>query len=1485
MANPIDPATSLTPQVEIPPPHKRPYVEGRKQTESAWLEDFRAKLQEDADGAETDLNDDALHEMFRPPPVPQVDRNPPSKTATVTPEGKVHTNRWSTSQEDSEFVNDYLKMKSKDIPDTLLELGGKVPGHTLEFEGLAFDVGGGGEVYDLNEKLYGTLDERADLAQRVTNQMHLLDTSNAVLNNRVNWDLIEQTDPIPWSLRSEEELREGILELTQMSLVNSDSPILAGGVVERKIANGNLFNRLERVVVELGIQPEFKEIIQELFIEGSGGNPHMARLDLESMGESFGTGKAWDYIDHEGDFRDPIPINPNADPERSLGEAFYYWLVKWPQDMINATPLGKIGGIGHDALEGMQRWNEEHVEQVDENGNLITFADQSARYSMMGVTGRGPAQSTADYRRDRGVEVFMEGLADRVLGKVEIQVFMEGLADRVLGKVEEDIKLNRDELIAAFSGAWDNLKEEAGGIIRDGVVPHLHNRMVDRYIEEFKNSPEADRNKTLPEMYKMTSQVLSNTVSMLTGVHWPWLAPFPTPEEGTDTVTQTLTDNLPDRVEMAADTIVNGPAAPKEFNIPGFHENMRRMMNLNGGNFDTYADVNTFMRNLSSGDMTVGEQLYWYNQYNDNFNRLSWQLDSDTEDWAGDHRLHELRKSLSSVRNGQDRGIGTVNTSVLGWVWGSSDSKNAKLQNTPEGNALWHEATNFVNHKYVEALRAIAPSSYLRGRDLDNQRLSILPLVPPGDPNSVPIDFEAVRNGPAVERAAMIMTLIEINDLQPIGADEPANAVLSQLTRDMRKDLERLDFTIFENKDPNAVQSSIGALSTMGILLASHNGDRSATFRHQLSEQTGMSNADISLIETVLLSFKKDRPLYDITTLGITASPEELTNIVAQLSETQERLLKGTADVLSGSKKAVELKNHRAIIGYGYDPDKHGTPKEYFSHLQTEGPENAALGIGKGRVGFIGFRGLFGANGIHISHPAEADDPYSWWNPADKTWLGGSYDPKARVEATRKQIINDYNALHEHGMINLELHTAVMAEFGAAKGEMDLTPKNPDLIDGSYDTLLEYMSFTTMDGMSRLLQTQTGRTAAENIVSIHDRPVTPQQIIRATWFTQQEAPTSIMQLGSRDISIPNAAVGARAIEALGMTSFDYNNRGNWSEEVRLRQIGRASTAHSLLRWEDHSSVAGRDQIVTSLNQMLQNQQGSAGPTIAHALRKVSPQVRDDAVRQVLKEYGQALKEFGDDEMFNLTIASLLINVTAKLARDGVLQSTVGETVLTTPQGKPMFPVPKQFREGGTAAGAIRYNLVVPSYYVNPRWARADAERVSSRDRQGYADIFVRTLGSGAGNEPFLFGSMPWEWNIRLQDDIDRIKKKRVGHYYKSIAERKQTAIDIANDNYQGKVEYQGRGRETDVSSSPPATSPDPNAMLISPGSVSHHPTGSDQSQREIPAAMDILQQRNRQQWQHRSQGTGRAGGMADIRAWYPQPIADIPLGAANIPQP
>jgi hypothetical protein len=71
------------------------------------------------------------------------------------------------------------------------------------------------------------------------------------------------------------------------------------------------------------------------------------------------------------------------------------------------------------------------------------------------------------------------------------------------------------------------------------------------------------------------------------------------------------------------------PASGTEasYEVAGFHENMRRMMNLGGGNFNTYEDLNAFMRNLSSGDMTVGEQLYWYNLYNDNFNRLSWQLD------------------------------------------------------------------------------------------------------------------------------------------------------------------------------------------------------------------------------------------------------------------------------------------------------------------------------------------------------------------------------------------------------------------------------------------------------------------------------------------------------------------------------------------------------------------------------------------------------------------------------------------------------------------------------------------------------------------------------------------------------------------------------------------------------------------------------------------------------------------------------------------
>ena len=1215
----------------------------------------------------------------------------------------------------------------KSAPQAAIDLGGKVPSHSIDFGGHLLDINGGGEVFNLDHHLHGSPEDTARLALTVSDGLYLLDTVNEVVFNNTSWNLIGFEDTKYIEDYSPEELNTTIQDLIMFSLPDNynilDDELFDYALWGTSYGNKELLPSLLGPRVTVEIDHQLENIIKALSPE-----------------EVFGS---WDSEITMGD--KAAEINSIISHIANTNPAFSNW---WDNSSTGKV-VNAISSVTKVSGERSLTFEREFTNKYG-LGSELSKAIQE-RYGLGGFT--GTSSLISDEERQQ--------VEEYVRDKLET---MEKVSEKLLLYLRDpDNPLK------------NNLKSGLESVIKHGIVPSIIRGMGDQVMDHMSD---ADGRETATQAFRTAVTTLSETFGLFSGISWPWIGLNDTEwakqlssgspiKEAIDVLTDpTMVEQRENDASDAAS--VNGPLDKTNITrirpVDPFEAGYLAYVNfgLSNQNFDTFEDAQNFIGDVlrNPDKYTLAQQSAYLTVFNEAFTLFNDMMDSGTMTNAQDDHMGLVWESFVALRGGNRTQIQRTGVNSLDFVLNVNNNKtNEALYNTEEGERVWREIRRWMNERFLENVDAIAPDGWQYKEDKEGipRDWGLLPQSVPKAGQRFSYDIKELERDP-VRRAATIRTLMDIQEIHGWVNEQgraETHPALKNLLGSVHNDLIRLDDQAIRDAAKHGIEGlreihpAFSALAVMDNLTGvTGNLSPSSISNAMLAKGMGWKMEDIDLYAVVARSLKNTYAEYNPMSIALAPDPKKLQRYAAELMKatSHHRQILGTlADHLTGRQEIQNINRPSANLDrvHGNRP-AYETPKQFETRMKTVvGPEIPIDGIETDTTALIASIQILSGMGIKVAYPgADVDSGWPW------DWFGEDV-PKNVFDSSVRALVRDYKALVERGLITDEHHQYLISrigdpgeDYGAWFAEGKFSGWSAGLMGGM-----------VVDGMNRFLNhgsdASSNRITASVMASVLGRKATPEQILRASTVMSID-PTSGMIQDKKGFpyivpDIRAAHYAFNMLKRLGSDPGVQDPFNTWSSfnsvrdgiaperahEDRANMQGRLTTVRAPVEYTAES----REASLLQMRNMLADSNLMRNITAGNST--ITIDVLETEMRKVLQDYERMKLENPELKPPTMDRARLIVTALQRLDI-----KEVGELQLRTKGGN-MF-TPNAIME--------QYNLYDIHYQVRPRYQPANERRSGI---PGQVDIFIGTKSAMEIEGSLVYysiGTVPLKWRYYPSED-------------------------------------------------------------------------------------------------------------------------------------
>ena len=1257
----------------------------------------------------------------------------------------------------SEFYNSIASFYTKQAPEFALDIGGQIPSHSLFIGGNYLDVNEGGELINIDHKMFGPPEDMVDMSFEAGESLHFLSSLEDTFFPMTAWKILEVDDLIPLNRLNPDEVRTEVEKLLKMSLPR-----------EHTIVTDELFDEI-LWGTEYGNDTLLKQVYKDPGI-------------LDKLGGAF----------------DKLIRGFTEDIPNALGEFFTRAPGAIGEGLQRATMEGLPAMAS--ALTNMSTALEEGVEET--TGSKVTLADKATGINRMAYLIAKVSQDFGDWwdqsaigkivnkvasvprKLDEGFERFNREHASRSGHPIQGSAIITHLSDRPVVDftiTPESVEFSMSEGISSYFGAaqdwWQDLLDSTEGaqelfdifnegrsnakeglefIFQNGIIPSAVMAMGDQVIEMMNTGDQED---SITTSFRKAVTSLSNVSTLFSGIQYPWLSPMSYASTSVQDASSELygSDLVGERVAGLNDAANKGAT----LDIVGsgrhwrFEENMRRFMNhsLKNQNFKTYADAKTFMYDVISNPdkHSITEQIAYLTIWNEGFDGLKGFLDSGTKDNATQTHEGLVKDHFIAMMSGQQIFAGKAGTSPFDFIWDlGNNAQNLKIYQTPSGQVMWDQMRNWMQGLYEDEYRSLTnlPDS----AEIPPWR--VLPSEPHTAGQGYQYLFDDLEKD-TVQQTATIMTLAKLDAMGGFVDDKGnpvRNAILDRIGSQVKAGLNAIDITNIEEKVRNdrgdELLPAFTALTTMYKLL-----DRRGTTEGYeqrlslLSNSLGFTRQSLNVMEVATDYLQNTQPTFNPWAIALRGDVDKIEHMADMLRDAESgtrnvfvglsSILHGEVDLPEISPRNVLAMNDMMAPDYAFiGLDGPEQAEEYHSRMDSE-PDGARDILFEGDL-IPGTRAaqalsMFNKYGIAIAAPTYQGAGWFW----------GVTSAKKEV---KQKALDEYKMLYDAGLINGDYHEALRTSHGHLPHNIEewTVEDIGDILESDY----EYMLNNTLDGVRRLYNSPEGRNAINVMKTLMGGRADLKTILHGRRLLTPDhlGGERVIHVGNNvDHKVPYADGLRDAFERNKHLSSFNNMDTPWSlipnkvdAKERARRHGELTTVMEVL---DYATPEDRKTEVEGTMRLLQ------GSDIMRDLKQsgVTPTAMKNIMAQIMSDVVVLSKE--DPETFEamrkMDRGRLLINAIHRLTKSGEYPklTEVRGFQFKTPAGAMMFTPSDRLK---------KYGLIDVVYVAEPQYVEVTSNRPAT-DARVLFKVVTRSTGGEGRDIGLTIGHLPLAWTQRVRE--------------------------------------------------------------------------------------------------------------------------------------
>ena len=1255
----------------------------------------------------------------------------------------------------NEFYNSIANFHTKQAPEFTLDMGGQIPPHSLFLGGNFLDVNGGGNITNVDHRMFGSPEVMVDLAFETSESLHLLDSVRDTLFPRTAWQSLERDDVIPLSNLGPEEIRTQVNNLLQLSLPS-----------------------------------QFQTISDDLFDEIAWGTMYGNGVVLGQVYQSP------TMVDKINDALDTLYVGFTEDIPNALGEFF----TRAPGAIAEAGQITAMEGLPAmaAALTNMAPSLESGIEET--MGTNVTLADKAvniheavftiAKYFKEfgewwdSTTFGQEINKIASIPRklDEGFERFNRNYASRHGRPIQGSAIVTHLSDRPVVDVaisKESIEFKMSEVITTYLPEFEELTETLNlsesldfeGLFKEGrakakqglefvmqhgIIPSAIMAMGDQVIEAMNAG---DQEESITASFRNAVTNLSHVSSLFSGIDYPWLSPTPYRSQSVKDASTELhgPPHVEERVEALEEASSGNATISTEIRHPEFDENMRRFMNfsLKDRNFETFGEAQTFILDILTNpdNYTLAEQHAYLTIWNEGFGGLKGFLDSETKDSAMQTQQGLVQDNFVALLEGRQIVAGKAGTSPFDFIWDlGNNSQNLKIYQTPGGQELWTDMRNWMQGLYEEEYRTLA--NVAEGDEIPPWRA--LPTQPHIAGQGYHYLFDDLENDP-IQQTATIMTLAKLDARGGFIDDKGSpviNPILERIGSQIKAGLNEIDITNIEEKVRSGREEELlpafTAFTTMFKLL-----DRTGTTEGYeqrlslLSNSLGFTRQSLDLMAVATTYIKNRNETFNPWAISLSKDPTKIQHMADMLRDAESgtrNVFVGLSSILHGEVKLPEISprnvnamNDSMVPDYAFD-GLSGPEQAEAYHDRMDSVPDGAVDINYEGSPIPGSRAVQALSMFHNYGVAIAAPTYQGGGGG---WFWGVTGAKKEV---KQKALDEYKMLYDAGLINGDYHEALRTSWGNLPHNVEeWTIEN---IGDWFESDYMYMLNNTLDGVRRLYNSPEGRNAVNVMKTLMGGRADLQTILhgRRLLTPDAEGGDRVIDVGNNVSHIIPYADGLNDAFYKNRHSESFNNMNTpWDlvpnkvdAESRARKHGELTTVMEVLNYktpEDRKTEVSETMGLLGGSDIMRDLSQSG----------VTPTAMQNTMEQIMRDVAELSSKDPDTfkAMRGMDRGRLLVNAIHRLTKSGEYPklTEVRGFQFKTPQGAMMFTPSDKLKE---------YGLIDVVVVAEPQYVETTSNRPATDARVAFK-VVTRSTGGEGRDIGLNIGHLPLKWTKRLKE--------------------------------------------------------------------------------------------------------------------------------------
>tara|TARA_R100000664_G_scaffold4195_3_gene8706 strand:- start:19809 stop:23966 length:4158 start_codon:yes stop_codon:yes gene_type:complete len=1240
------------------------------------------------------------------------DNNYKAKPAQLNPSSLVDYPTVAGGQD----LHDIADFHIRSVPQLMTDIGAEVPGHSFSLGGNLIDINGGGELTNLDHELFGLPSDFSRLVHGTSESLYFLDTYQDTLFPRTAWSVLEEMDDLPLSALSQKELRPIVDKLLRLSLPRT----LGVGAT----LNGPVYEHF------LWFTPEGNASVDHILNTSIIIPAKEPPGYMDKLGDAMG--KLWrgftsdipnalfslpSELSERLEKRTGAP-NTIGDKAVDINKVVYNWAKTFEgfEEWWNSTTLGKIinkiASVPRKLDEGFERFDRRMAAKY---GTDPAAVPRRAPLSDVPVATVTITPENIDFNWAEAIYSFLPEEEWQELYDIYYDVVTEG-AYSAMGRGMR----RGNELI----------KEGLSSVVEHGLIPSAFMAMGDMIIGSINDS---DQEQVITEAFQSAVKKLSNTTSIFTGIHWPWLSPmsFDSPAVSAASAQLYGPEMSNTREADLSDALIAGPAmldpdanyGQGQLNVNVFEENMRRSMNfsIKGQNFKTFQEAQSFIFGVifNPDQYTLSEQHAYLTTWNTAFDAFKDQIDDGTSTSSLERHLGEMRRNLDSTRRGiTDPADPKEGTDFVSIIWNlDRNTSTDKAYETEEGMRIWGEARSHAQDIYSKHFHALHPEGISLPEGADEWTL--LPPMPSS--SAIPFSLaplDALQTHPQ-RHLASVLTLMELSGNSPrvnAQGEVVPDRMLGQLIGHMQSNLQNLDPQYIQDKVERGEEADLlpmfVAWTTMRYLTDPTEGPGSFDRRLHMLSQHGISRERADAFAITSKFLMNSHEPYNAFVMGLKKDPttaiQNFASHLQSFSNAHRTIFSGLATILNGGEPINQITRFQidALTSVSTLPDTPG-----LSDLQREGAwiDSMEAEENKKRIDVID---KLGKMGIVIHQPSDYSSPLLYDRATDL----------AQLKDRQEKCLADFQALWKAGYITPGMIQWIDENNIDLPKEKKGNPLEWEIGDFGHEESMwsttsedwEWLELGVIRGMTRLLREHPeARTAVEVLTTVIDGPIEPSLVLRGMNVTSIK--------GSGAVSLPGDDNRLRLIpDRNGLQdAFDRNPDSFVGQDTPFNHKDQFTT----LQRQGHittigdpvsTKVSDADNAITKTIDL--SKRGSLFGRL-HAASKQDAGLFESNFRQALRSVIIDYSRFRRDnptafaKALKLDHGRLLVNAIHRLATSGDYPgfSEIGEfQFFLTP------PIPQRHEAMYTPSAELEpYNLVDVVVFYYPQYVTPDSGKPAS----------------------------------------------------------------------------------------------------------------------------------------------------------------------------